>query len=1069
MRRIALIAFVTVFCGVARAAEITDLPRVSDVSGGVAVVVGDINVAALAGLRLDSGFTVQGLTRDRKRLESVRTELRREELYGRAAVDIWDGKNLPFIDNFVNLLVADKPIGASAAEIRRVLCPGGVFCFQKGREGQLKEAGLTVARKGGWIIARKPRPESIDDWTHFLHGPDNNAVANDTVVGPPKRMQWVAGPRYSRHHDRMSSFTAMVSEGGRVFYVMDEASPVSILFAAKRSLIARDAFNGSELWKRPIGEWYNHMHGLKKGPAQLPRKLVAVGGKVFITLSVGDAVVALDAASGKTIKTYKGTEGAEEILCSDGKLFLQVKPSQIQKDPKKPSSRKLMVLDAASGKTLWSHVCEIESGTLAVDDKRVAFLSKDEILCLDKSNGKQLWKTGKLAVAPNYTVNVTPTLVLYDGVVLFADSSLAVVNRVWSVNKNDVLTAFSADTGKKIWDVPHPLSGYMSAEDVLVLKGVVWVGETLSGYAKGRFRGYEVKTGKLVAEFDPQIENYWFHHRCHRGKATVNYVMSSRTGIEYIDPKKKSWSINNWVRGACAYGVMPANGLTYAPQHPCACYLESKLSGFNALASDRRNLKTISSAPRLTKGSAYSAKISTDGLKETDWPTFRGDNQRSGRTLAKLPEKLKLSWSVKIGGKLSTSTVAAGLVYFASVENHTLHAIDALSGKKQWEFVAGGRVDSPPTYWKGRLLFGSADGYAYCLVADNGRLIWRFRAAPTDQRLMSYDQIESVWPVHGSILVEKDIAYFVAGRSMFLDGGLHLYRLNPATGKMLSDTVLNEKESATGKDLHSFGGQLNMPTALPDILSCDDKHVYMHSQPFSFDGSRLPLKAWKYDKKKVDRFTTPWGQDKELAHLFTPTGFLDDTWWHRTYWVYGSRYIGGWAGYSHAGKSAPAGRILAIDDKNVYGFGRKMKYYRWTTPIEHHLFSAARNSSNLQVSGGKSAPARHHFWTKDIPFFARAMLLSDGKIIIAGPHDKIDEPAVFRKLKDPGIAVQLAEQVDTLAGKHGGVLWVVDCDTGDKISDLRLDTIPVFDGFSAAGRSLYMSTVDGRLICFEGK
>jgi outer membrane protein assembly factor BamB len=1047
MRNISLIAFVTMICAAAQAG----LPETAGVSGGVAVVVGDFDAKTLVSLRGEGRFTVQGLARDQKRIDSIRAELKSQGLYGKIAVDVWDGKSLPFVDNFANLIVSDKSVEISGVEILRALCPLGVHCAKS---------------SDGWKLAKKPRPKNIDDWTHFLHSSTNNAVANDTVVGPPQRMQWVAGPRYSRHHDRMSSFTALVSEGGRLFYVMDEASPVSILFAPKRSLIARDAFNGAELWRRPIGKWYNHMHGLKSGPAQLPRKLVAVGGKVFITLSVGDAVLALDGATGKTLKTYRGTEGTEEIICSGGKLLLQVvKPET--------TDRKLMAVDVASGKAVWSWTGPIENGTLAADDKRVAFLSKDVIVCLDKNSGKVLWKTDPIKVAKKYKVNVTPTLVLYDGVVLFADSSLAVVNRMWSVDKNDVLSAFSGETGKKLWNVPHPLSGYMSAEDVLVMNGVVWVGETLSGYAKGHFRGYEVKTGKLVDEFDPNIENYWFHHRCHRGKATVKYVMSSRTGIEYIDPKKKDWNINNWVRGACAYGVMPANGLTYAPQHPCACYLESKLSGFNALSAAPRKLKARSAGAGLEKGPAYDKFSNLESPlpkhKSDDWPMFRGDNQRSGRAGTKLARNLKSAWTAKIGGKLSTSIVAAGRVYLASIDNHTVHAVDAKNGNKLWEFVAGGRVDSPPTYWKGHVLFGSADGYVYCLTAAEGQLIWKFRAAPVDQRVMSYDQIESVWPVHGSIMIEKDVAYFVAGRSMFLDGGLHLYRLDPATGEMLSDTVLGEKEESTGKDLHEFGGQLNMPVALPDILSCDKKYVYMHSQPFGFDGARKPLKPWKYDKKKVDRFTTPWGQDKEFAHLFTPSGFLDDTWWHRTYWVYGSRYIGGWAGYSHAGKSAPAGRILALDDDNVYGFGRKMKYYRWTTPIEHHLFSAARDSSNVKLTAGKKTPARHHFWVKDIPFFARAMLVSNGRIVIAGPEDKVNEDKIFRKLKAPGTREQLADQAERLTGKRGGVLWIVDCQTGEKVSELKLDTIPVFDGFSAAQRRLYMSTVDGRLICFEGK
>lgn len=161
--------------------------------------------------------------------------------------------------------------------------------------------------------------------------------------------------------------------------------------------------------------------------------------------------------------------------------------------------------------------------------------------------------------------------------------------------------------------------------------------------------------------------------------------------------------------------------------------------------------------------------------------------------------------------------------------------------------------------------------------------------------------------------------------------------------------------------------------------------------------------------------------------------------------MYGSRYIGGWAGYYHAGKSAPAGRILALDDQNVYGYGRKAKYYRWTTPIEHQLFAEPKHALT-----GKRGGMRSPVWAKDIPFFARAMLLSGEHIIIAGPEDKVDEDAAYRKIRDPQTKAQLAEQAEILTGKSGGLLWIVDRKTGEKVSELKLDTIPVFDGFSAA-------------------
>ena len=36
--------------------------------------------------------------------------------------------------------------------------------------------------------------------------------------------------------------------------------------------------------------------------------------------------------------------------------------------------------------------------------------------------------------------------------------------------------------------------------------------------------------------------------------------------------------------------------------------------------------------------------------------------------------------------------------------------------------------------------------------------------------------------------------------------------------------------------------------------------------------------------------------------------------------------------------------MLVFDDENVYGFGRKPEYLRWTTTIEHQLFSASRTA-----------------------------------------------------------------------------------------------------------------------------
>ncbi|GAH72669.1 unnamed protein product, partial [marine sediment metagenome] len=255
-----------------------------------------------------------------------------------------------------------------------------------------------------------------------------------------------------------------------------------------------------------------------------------------------------------------------------------------------------------------------------------------------------------------------------------------------------------------------------------------------------------------------------------------------------------------------------------------------------------------------------------------------------------------------------------------------------------------GRVDSPPTIWQGRALFGSADGHVYCLNANDGQLVWRYRAAPEDRRMTVFEQVESVWPVHGNVLVQNDILYCVAGRSMFLDGGLRLLRLDPKSGRKLSETILDDKDPDTGQNLQVHIQGLNMPVALPDILSSDGKYVYMRSLPFDLKGKRkfvayVPVKEQKGDD----------------LHLFCPTGFLDDSLWHRTYWGYGRAWASGAGGYHQAGRVIPAGRPLVFDDEMVYGYGRLWRYYRWTTPLEFHLFATKKQPEIVSAGSERKA------------------------------------------------------------------------------------------------------------------
>jgi outer membrane protein assembly factor BamB len=1088
----------------------------SGVSGGLIVHLGCGDGTLTAALRAGDGFAVHGLDTHPDNVARAREQVKSRGVYGAVSVDLYDGQQLPYIDNLVNLIiVSEGELQVAKSELTRVLAPQGVVV----------RVGLDTGTPRLETLFRKPRPEDIDEWTHYLHGPSGNAVARDSVVGPPRRMQWVGSPRYSRHHDRMSSVSAVVSAGGRVFYIFDEAPPVSILTPPQWSLIARDAFNGTILWKRRIETWHSHLWPLKSGPAQLPRRLVAAGERVYVTLDLDGPLTALDAATGETVRTYEGTSATEEVILSDDMLLALVNDAQEKPDYDGRErfrkgygakywdglERKIVAIRADTGEVPWNTRSRVLPVTLAADSTRVVFHDGESVVCLRRDSGRELWRSKPVPRVEEIRGFYAPILVLYEDVVLFSGGETAGKQTgSWYTSGEDTMTALSAQDGKVLWTAYHPPSGYRSAEDLLVADGLVWTGETTSGRAVGVFTGRDPHTGEVKREFPPDVKTYWFHHRCYRGKATDKYLLMSRTGTEFLDVRNERWQPHHWVRGACLYGVMPANGLLYAPQHPCACYLEAKLSGFCALApgertkDERRRTKdegrrtkdegrrtkdegqrtekegqrtkdkgqSGADASRLVKGPAYGdVRPSSFALRTSeDWPTYRHDAARSGFTRSPVSANLQQAWQTAIGGKLTPVTVADGKLFVASVDTHTVHALDALTGQPLWQFTAGGRVDSPPTIHQGRVLFGSADGWVYCLCAADGALAWRFRAAPLDRRLMAFEQLESVWPVHGSVLVREGVLYCVSGRSMFLDGGLRLWRLDPASGDVLSETVLDESGDAPDKDLQSYVSWLNMPTGLPDILSSDDRHVYMRSQAFRPDGTRLPLEAMP-TSGDADAGAPPATQNAELAHLFSPTGFLDDSWWHRTYWLYGSRFVSGWCGYFRAGKATPAGRILVFDDSRLYSFGRKPKYYRWTTPIEHQLFATDKTpppASQTDPPQRQAYLVTHH-WSQDVPLWSRGMVLAAKTLFVAGPADTIDEEQAFRQVHDPAVAAKLAEQAAALRGGQRALLWAVDAADGSKLADHQLDAPPVFDGMAAAHGRLYVAETNGQVVCLAGE
>ncbi len=919
--------------GIAQTAD--EIVAAAGVEGGFVVHYPCGDGRLTAALRVNDRYQVQGLDRDAAMVARARDAVRSRGDYGPISMDRLTGNRLPYIDRLVNLFVSADLGDLPMSEVHRVLVPGGV---------------AYIKQDGRWTKTVQPPPDGLDEWTHFLHDAGGNAVAHDDVVGPPRHLQWIGSPRWSRHHDRMASMSALVSTGGRIFYIMDEGSRISIQMPPRWMLIARDAFNGTLLWKQPIDEWHSHLWPLKSGPTALARRLVAVDDRVYVTLGLKQPVSVLDAATGKVLQRLEATRPTEEFIVSDGTVLALVNHGELETGEFTPAfntgdqkrvregrefhwneqPREIVAMDPVSGERRWSRKSKVAPLTLASDGDHVYYHDDEKVVCLDRLSGRPVWESGPSQRREAVTLNFGPKLVVHDGVVLFAGG-------------DRLMHALDSASGKQLWEAPHARGGYQSPEDLLVANGLVWSAPTTSGRDSGVFTGRDLLTGKVVNEFPPNVDTYWFHHRCYIAKATDKYLLPSRTGIEFVDHQKQDWDIHHWVRGGCLYGIMPCNGLVYAPPHNCACYPEAKLFGLNALApasANRRVPSEVDEETRLERGPAFgmvAAAVADEPDPQEDWPTYRRDAKRSGISSTHVPASLESRWETRFAGKLSSVVVGHGKLFVAEVDAHTVHALDAASGEKVWSYTTGGRVDSPPTLFRGTALFGSADGWVYCVRVSDGELVWRFRAAPRDERLMAFEQLESVWPVHGTVLVEGGVVYFVAGRSSFLDGGMRFFRLDAESGRKISEGTMDDRDPHTGEDLQDHIKVLQMPVALPDILSTDSVYVYLRSQQIDLEGNRLELGPNSGDfagQASVQR--------GETAHLFAPMGFLDDTWFHRSYWVYGRSFAGGHAGYYQAGKYAPSGRLLVFDDQDVYGFGRKPQYLKWTTTIEHQLFATSK-------------------------------------------------------------------------------------------------------------------------------
>jgi outer membrane protein assembly factor BamB len=1046
----------------------------SGIQGGLVVHLGCGRGEITAGLHVNERYLVQGLDTDGACVARTRARLQSRGLNGPVTADRYDGKKLPYVRDMVSLLVVSDLAEVSRDEVLRVLAPEGVAMIQNGNV---------------WRKTVKPRPTDIDEWTHFLHDASNDAVANDQQVGPPQRLRWLAGPKWCRSHEFPSSVNAVVSSGGRIFTIFDEG-PTGVFrkLPQKCMLIARDAFNGVLLWKQPMRFWQPEF-GTGSGNRwnihhTIPRRLIAKGDRVYVTLGFLDSPISiLDAATGEILtEAIEGTRGTDEMILSNNILIAKITQersvgatARLQKEALEDT---LTAIDLGTGKPLWRKPgTRVMPYALAARDGRIIYHNMEEITCLDLRSGQVLWRAPHVI---GFTLGGISNLVISDDVVFYYGNRK--VEKAPNANAQKkgrkpappiFLTAFSLQDGKELWQCRSRMAwagACTQPADLFVVDGIVYCGS---------FEGRDIHTGRVKKTLETdKLISPGHHYRCHRSKATVRYLILPKRGAEFVDLAGDDHMRNDWLRAPCFTGATPANGLFYVPTDQCFCYPGAKFNGYFALSAESAEDLKPSTDAALERGPAYNLHPSSfTPHPSEDWPMYRHDAQRSGSTKTVVPVNLSKQWEVKLNSQGTPPVIVGKRLWVAEKDAHQIRCLDARTGQDIWRYTAGARIDSAPTIHEGRVLFGCRDGHVYCLRAKDGALAWRFRAALNAQRIVSYEQLESLWPIQGSVLVQGGVVYFAAGRSSFLDGGIIVYGLDAATGKALYHHVLDGPWPDIKTDT---GTPFAMEGALNDLLVSDGEDLYLQRSKFD---------------ARLNRLDTPQSSslgdlDMGRNHLVATGGFLDDTGYDRIYWMHGKR----WPGFYLAQQSPKAGQIVVFDESTTYAVKYFYRRHQWSPlliPAEQGYLLFADDNDNepsfLQKGakpgllewlpkdsvkdshrrGGQGVEkgtgyVRQHpeKWQSLVPLRIRAMVLA--RSANSGQTGQLLFTAGLPDVIDP---------VDPLAsfeGRKGALLNVYSAQTGRLLKSTALASVPAFDGMVAAHNKLYIVTQDGKLICMAG-
>ena len=736
-----------------------ELDDVATHGAGLCLVLGS-STDVLEKLATNSSLLIHCLEPDIRQVDAVREEFDRTTVAATVLVEHWSDSRLPHADNLANHIILCDRKFIDESEIRRVLLPAGSAFSLPGQS----DARFT-----------KPFPDDIDEWTHQWHSASGGLATDDQRIDVPQGVQWLSGPLFAMS-GRKSSTQSLVSAGGLNFYltqnVLDNVGEKKMA----QFLVARDAYNGLSRWQRP---WTGPF---VTGDGQTNPRMVATADVLY---AAGDnKLVAIRARTGDTIAETELENPVDKLLVQENTVICQDRNG-------------VTAYASDLSRRVWGYAAR-NPGGLVAEDESVYFLIRGrspdgqfehDLVRLHLPTGEELWRVSTRPHVSSASVQVN---FVGDGVI--------------ALNPHGHLHLFSAENGDHLWSRTTeavPGKNYVDERFVghFYRLGLVWFLEENSKRAfdgQNRWVGLDPRTGEVGRELT--TKGPWPRTAtpakmgCQLLVASDKFIMIPRqaTCIDFETGEKRAFK---FVRGGCGLGFVPANGLLYSHPHACGCFSEA-IRGFIGMHSQRREQLAGVAGDRLQ--ASATAESPRQHASPNELAIYRANAGRGGavpesigasaepkwsRPVAEQTDSISnRGWRLRTGNLLTAPTVSGDAVLIADADRGRLFSLSLSDAETNWTFTANGRIDSPPTIYQGMCLFGSHDGYVYGLDASSGELVWKFRAAPIDRRMIAFGNLESAWPVPGSVLIHDEMAFVAAGRAPDADGGIEVHALEPHTG-----------------------------------------------------------------------------------------------------------------------------------------------------------------------------------------------------------------------------------------------------------------------------------------------